>query len=149
MMEIHVPNRVRFFVLVSAILASTALAGKAQAISLDYDGSYEGSMTLVHPIANTDPNRPASVYTRSISMQIDRGSVTVWYADQAGNIIHYRGAVEESGSLDAWHRNSDGTYSTLLGGSGGPGFFGYLDRNNGHCHYKIIVTRQDNHDATG
>jgi hypothetical protein len=82
-------------------------------------------------------------------MQIDRGSVTVAYADQAGNIIHYRGAVEESGSFDAWHRNGDGTYSTLLGGSGGPGFFGYVDRDNGRCRYKIVMTRQDNHDARG
>jgi len=148
-MEMHVPNRIRLFVLASAILASTAVAGKAQAISLDYDGSYTGSMTLVDLNANTDPNRSACVYTRSVSMQIDRSSVTVWYADQAGNIIHYHGAVEESGSVDAWHRNGDGTLSTLLGGSGGPGFSGYLDRNNGRCHYKIIMTRQDNHDATG
>ena len=114
------PNLVRFFVLASAILVSTVVADKAQAISFDYDGSYAGSMTLVDPIAQTDPNRPACVYTRSVSMQIDRGSVTVWYGDQAGNIIHYRGAVDESGAVDASHRNGDGKQSTLLGGSGDP-----------------------------
>lgn len=122
-----------------AILATT-VAGKAQSISRDYDGSYAGSMTLLDIVSQASPDSSACVHIRSVSMQIDRGGVIVWYIDQAGNVIHFRGAVDDSGAIDAWHRNGDGSHSILLGGSGGPGFIGYLDRDDGRCRYKIVMT---------
>jgi hypothetical protein len=125
------PDLGRCFLLASAVLASTAVAANAGG-TRSYDGSYAGWMTEIS-------EQPSCVHTRPVNMEIDGGSATIWYADAAGNVLHYRGAVDESGTVDTWHRNGDGTPSVLVGDFGGPGFFGYLDREDGLCRYKIIL----------
>jgi hypothetical protein len=138
MMEVQVPNLGRSFLLASAILACSAVAASA-GTSFAYDGSYAGSMTVVGAASQVGAEQPACVNVRPVNMVIDRGSVTFWYAGAAGDVLHYRGAVNESGVVDAWHRNGDGSHTVLIGGIGGPGFVGYLDREDGSCRYRIIM----------
>jgi hypothetical protein len=108
-----------------------------QAEAIGYDGAYPGSMaqSIGHLGAHSNPS---CVSSRSVSMRIERGDVTISYADWGGHKIDYHGKVDATGKINAWHTNSDGSSSILSGRIGGDGFTGrLLDAEN--CAYALTM----------
>jgi hypothetical protein len=79
----------------------------------------------------------ACVSRRPVSMKIERGSVTIWYNNWEGQTIHYRGKLDLTGKIDAWHTNGDGSRSLLAGEIGNTGFTGHMSR--GLCSYDVTM----------
>jgi hypothetical protein len=126
----------------SSILGIVALACVATAAGAQsaYDGSYGGSMMLTaDPLPNGE-SYAACVSTRPVSMQISYGVVTLAYADWGQNIIHYRGRVNASGDVQAWHTNGDGSRSILTGRVQQAMFTGDLDRDQHRCPYSVVMS---------
>jgi len=44
-------------------------------------------------------------------MRIERGDVAISYTDWGGHKIDYRGKVDPTGKINAWHTNGDGSSS--------------------------------------
>ena len=107
-----------------------------QAAEIGYDGAYAGSMahSVGHLGAHSNPN---CVFSRPVSMRIERGDVTVSYTDWAGRKIVYRGTVDPTGKINAWRTNRDGSSSILSGNIGSDGLKGYLDEEN--CDYTLAM----------
>jgi hypothetical protein len=89
-----------------------------------YDGSYAGTLTQMETTSQLGTNEPACEHSRSVNMTIEGGNVTVAYLDWGKNTIHYRGTLNPTGTLNAWHTNGDGTRSILTGQSVPPGLAG-------------------------
>jgi len=108
-----------------------------QAAAIGYDGAYAGSMSqsVGHLGAHSNPN---CVFSRPVGMRIERGDVTISYTDWGGHKIDYRGKVDHTGKINAWHTNGDGSSSILAGRIGGDGFTGnLLDAEN--CAYALTL----------
>ena len=108
-----------------------------QAAAIGYDGAYAGSMSqsVGHLGAHSNPN---CVFSRPVGMRIERGDVTISYTDWGGHKIDYRGKVDHTGKINAWHTNGDGSSSILAGRIGGDGFTGnLLDAEN--CAYALTM----------
>jgi hypothetical protein len=121
------------------VLAGVATTAQAQSFSA-YDGSYGGSMMLTaDPLPNGESYAPC-VSARPVSMQIAHGIVTLAYADWGQNIIHYRGRVDASGDVQAWHTNGDGSRSILTGRVQQAMFTGDLDRDLHRCPYSVVMS---------
>ena len=108
-----------------------------QAAAIGYDGAYAGSMaqSVGHLGAHSNPN---CVFSRPVSMRIERGEVTISYTDWGGHKIDYRGKVDPTGNINAWHTNGDGSSSILSGRIGGDGFSGHLLEPEG-CAYALTM----------
>jgi len=91
-----------------------------QAAAIGYDGAYAGSMSqsVGHLGAHSNPN---CVFSRPVSMRIERGDVTISYTDWGGHKIDYRGKVDPAGKINAWHTNGDGSSSSLRVDDADPG----------------------------
>ena len=108
-----------------------------QAAAIGYDGAYAGSMaqSVGHLGAHSNPN---CVFSRPVSMRIERGDVTISYTDWGGHKIDYRGKVDPAGKINAWHTNGDGSSSITSGQIGGNGFTGHLLEPEG-CAYALTM----------
>ena len=108
-----------------------------QAAAIGYDGAYAGSMTqsVGHLGAHSNPN---CVFSRPLSMRIERGDVMISYTDWGGHKIDNRGKVDATGDINAWHTNGDGSSSILSGRIGGDGFTGHLLEPEG-CGYALTM----------
>jgi len=83
-------------------------------------------------------NHPCVVH-RPVSLTIEGNKVMLSYVNWGGSVIHYRGEVDPSGGINAWHTNGDGSRSILTGGIGSTGFAGYMARDEGRCNYKVTI----------
>lgn len=108
-----------------------------QAAAIGYNGTYAGSManSVGHLGAHSNPN---CVSSRPVSMRIERGEVVISYTDWGGHNINYRGNVDATGKINAWHTNGDGSSSILSGRIGGDGFTGHLLEPEG-CSYALTM----------
>ena len=105
-----------------------------------FDGLYKGQMSQTASTQSTGsltgggcaPDRPTS-------MRIKRGDVRIWYQDFQGHTLHYRGKIDATGKINAWHTNRGGSRSILAGQINGDA--ANLDLNRGRCYYTVAMTR--------
>jgi len=79
-----------------------------------------------------DPDLP-------MSMRIKRGDVRIWYKNFVGHTLHYRGKIDATGKINAWHTNQGGSRSILAGQISGD--TANLDLNRGRCYYTVALTK--------
>jgi hypothetical protein len=72
-------------------------------------------------------------------MRVKRGTVRIWYKNHNGHTLHYRGKIDATGKLDAWHTNRGGDRSILAGQISGD--TAHLDLNRGRCYYVVDMTK--------
>ena len=107
---------------------------------MSFDGLYKGTMSQTASTQTTGelvgggctPDRPTS-------MRIKRGDVRIWYQDFVGHTLHYRGKIDATGKINAWHTNRGGSRSILAGQISGD--TANLDLNRGRCYYTVSMTR--------
>jgi hypothetical protein len=124
-------------ILSAAILTVGAIAANAQAPG--FDGAYLGMMTQMETPTGAGNTQQACEYKRPVNMTVVSGDVTISYLDWQQNTIHYRGAVDPTGAVTAWHTNGDGTRSILTGQLGATGFTGHMDRDRQLCPYEVTM----------
>ena len=125
-------------VLGAMLLAGTAIAANAQQSSFAHNGSYTGSMAQMATGGDYGRNHPCVAH-RPVNLTIEGDKVTFLYVNWGGYTIHYRGKVDPTGGINAWHTNDDGSRSILTGGIGSTGFAGYMARDEGRCNYKVTI----------
>ena len=120
-----------------APLQQTPSGLSPQAAAIGYDGTYAGSMaqSVGHLGAHSNPN---CVFRTPVSMRIERGEVVISYTAWGGHNIDYRGKVDATGKINAWHTNGDGSSSIASGRIGGDGFTGHLLEPEG-CSYALTM----------
>jgi hypothetical protein len=119
------------------LLQHNASGRSRQEAVTGYDGTYAGSMTQSAGSHLAGHGTANCVFARQALMRIEGGDVTVSYTDWAGHKIDYRGTVDPTGRINAWHANGDGSNSILAGRLGSDGFTGYLDEEN--CDYALAM----------
>ena len=105
-----------------------------------FDGLYKGTMTQTASKQTTatltgggcNPDRP-------MSMRVKRGDVRIWYLNYVGHKLHYRGKINTTGKINAWHTNSDGSRSILAGQVSNDE--ARLNLNRGRCYYLATLTK--------
>ena len=105
-----------------------------------FDGLYKGTMSQTASTQTTgslvgggcDPDLP-------MSMRVKRGDVRIWYKNFVGHTLHYRGKIDATGKIDAWHTNRGGSRSILAGQISGD--TANLDLNRGRCYYTVAMTK--------
>jgi hypothetical protein len=128
------------FTVAATLLAGAAVSPYAQAFNLAPSGSFVGSMTQSVATSQAGYSGPPPCqYQRPVSMQIDDGSVVAAYKDWGGNTIHFRGTVDDTGTVLAWHTNGNGTQSAMNGQITPTGFTGHLQRDNWLCIYDMTM----------
>jgi hypothetical protein len=105
-----------------------------------FDGRYRGSMTLAPSGLSNAYTVPACVDSRPAVMSIRSGYVFMSYRDWGRHRIHYRGRVNASGTVNAYHRNGDGSSSAMIGNISGAQFS--ADMRRGLCDYTVTLTRR-------
>ncbi len=108
--------------------------------SAAFDGLYGGAMTEAPAGVSKDRPYAACETSRPASMSITNGQVTMWYQDWHRHTLHYRGQVSADGTVRAYHRNSDGSLSPLVGRISGSQLT--ADMHRGPCAYTVALTRQ-------
>ena len=126
-----------FSFLSAAILTVGAIAANAEPPA--FDGAYLGMMTQMTTPTMAGNVEPACVYRRPVNMTVVSGDVTISYLDWGQSTIHYRGTVDPTGAVTAWHTNGDGSRSILTGQLGATGFTGYMDRDRQLCPYEVSM----------
>jgi hypothetical protein len=129
------------YALVAAILMTITDGAHAQQPAT-HDGAYTGSMTLMETTSQAGNTEQACVAQRPVNMTIQNGGVTIYYIDWGGNTIHYRGAVDAAGGLNATHLNGDGSRSLLSGRIDGSDFTGQMEREKQMCPYRLSMSRR-------
>jgi hypothetical protein len=76
---------------------------------------------------------------RTTSMRVKRGDVRIWYKNFTGSTLHYRGKIDATGKINAWHTNRGGDRSILAGQINGD--TADLDLNRGRCYYTVAMTK--------
>jgi hypothetical protein len=76
---------------------------------------------------------------RPMSMRVKRGDVRIWYLNYVGHTLHYRGNINATGKINAWHTNSDGSRS-ILAGQVNDGE-ARINLKRGRCFYIADLTR--------
>ena len=106
-----------------------------------FDGRYTGSMTLSPSglSTRTGNTSPACVDERPATMRIIKSNVYIDYLDWKRHKLHYRGKVNASGWVDAYHTNRDGSRSILSGQMSDAGLTANMER--GPCDYQVTLTR--------
>jgi hypothetical protein len=104
-----------------------------------FDGRYRGSMTLGPNGLSTAYTAPSCDDQRPASMSIRHGYIYMSYRDWQRNLIHYRGRVDGSGQLTAYHRNGDGSLSEMDGTISGDQLTANMAR--GHCAYTVTLQK--------
>jgi hypothetical protein len=104
-----------------------------------FDGAYRGSMELAPSGLNADYTGPNCVTMRPAAMVIRNGYLFLSYKDWHHHRIHYRGQVNANGTVNAYHRNGDGSASALIGNINGNQFTAEMKR--GKCNYTMELTK--------
>jgi hypothetical protein len=104
-----------------------------------FDGRYRGSMSLASAGLSNAYSTPACVDQRPAVMLVRGGYVFMSYRDWGRHRIHYRGTVNGDGTVNAYHRNGDGSSSVLTGRINGAQLT--ADMRRGLCAYTVALTR--------
>jgi len=111
----------------------------ATAVSLD--GAYYGSLTLQSAGLSGDSlNRSGCVSQRAATAAVRRGIINIEYANWKRHRLHYKGKVDATGAVTAYHRNSDGSASILNGQISGGQLTGDMQR--GPCNYAVALSKR-------
>jgi len=106
-----------------------------------FDGSYYGSLTLTSSgLSSGDYNRTGCVSQRPATAAIRRGIINIEYANWKRHRLHYKGKVDGTGAVTAYHRNSDGSASILNGQISGGQLTGDMQR--GPCSYAVALNKR-------
>jgi hypothetical protein len=106
-----------------------------------FDGAYTGSMAQSASGLSTQTGNtsPACVEERPATMTIRNGNVYIRYRDWKRHTINYRGKVNASGWVDAYHKNSDGSSSILSGQISNNELTANMER--GPCDYTATLAK--------
>jgi len=108
---------------------------------VSFDGAYAGSLSLTSSGQSTDSlSRSGCVSGRPATMVVRNGNVYLEYANWKRHKLHYRGRVDPSGAVTAYHTNSDGSRSILSGQISNGGLTGNMSR--GPCDYMVSLARR-------
>jgi len=106
-----------------------------------FDGKYTGSLNLAPSgLSTRDSNGSDCVEGRPATMMIRNGAVYIQYADWQRHVLHYRGTVNASGWVDAYHTNRDGSSSILSGQISSDALTANMER--GPCDYTATLARK-------
>ena len=106
-----------------------------------FDGAYAGSLTIASSGGSTDYlNRTGCVSQRPARMVVRNGNVYLEYANWKRHKLHYRGRVDPSGAVTAYHTNSDGSRAILSGQIVNGELTG--DMTRGPCDYTVTLARR-------
>jgi len=109
--------------------------------SASFDGAYSGSLTIASSGGSTDNlNRTGCVAQRPARMVVRNGNVYLEYANWKRHKLHYRGRVDPSGAVTAYHTNSDGSRAILSGQIVNGELNGSMSR--GPCDYTVALARR-------
>jgi hypothetical protein len=105
-----------------------------------FDGLYKGTMSQTASKQTTDalvgggcdPDLP-------VSMRVKRGDIRIWYKNFVGHTLHYRGKIDATGKITAYHTNRGGDRAILGGQISGD--TANLDLNRGRCYYTVALTK--------
>jgi hypothetical protein len=105
------------------------------------DGVYVGSLTLqAAGLSRDNLNRSGCVSGRAATAAVRRGIINIEYANWKRHRLHYKGKVDPSGAVTAYHRNSDGSASILNGQISGGQLTGDMQR--GPCNYAVALNKR-------
>jgi hypothetical protein len=106
-----------------------------------FNGTYAGPMIL-QPTGQSTQNEQRTKCTeqRTGTMTVRNGTVTIQYADWRGHILHYRGTVDATGTVNLVHTNGDGSKAILTGQIQNNGFVGDMRRDP--CEYSVQLARR-------
>jgi hypothetical protein len=103
-----------------------------------FDGVYAGSLTLASSgLSNQDLNRTGCVSGRPARALVRNGVINIEYANWKRHKLHYKGRVDATGAVTAYHRNSDGSSSVLNGQIANGQLTGDMQR--GPCNYAVAL----------
>jgi hypothetical protein len=106
-----------------------------------FDGSYYGTLTLQSAGLSGDSlNRSGCVSGRPATAAVRRGIINIEYANWKRHRLHYKGKVDATGAVTAYHRNSDGSASVLNGQISGGQLTGDMQR--GPCNYAVALNKR-------
>ena len=104
-----------------------------------FDGAYRGDMQVQPGGMSHDYTSPACQIQRPAEMSVRGGYAFLQYKDWHGHTLHYRGRIGADGTVNAYHRNGDGSSSVLNGNFSGNQFTGNMRR--GRCDYSLALSR--------
>jgi hypothetical protein len=105
------------------------------------DGVYVGSLTLqAAGLSGDSLNRSGCVSGRAATAAARRGIINIEYANWKRHRLHYKGKVDASGAVTAYHRNSDGSASVLNGQISNGQLTGDMQR--GPCSYALALNKR-------
>jgi hypothetical protein len=105
-----------------------------------FDGVYSGSMSLGASGESTlNANASGCQEERPATMKIVKGNVYIQYRNYKQRVLNYRGRVNSSGWVAAYHTNRDGSRSALSGQITNGVLTANMDR--GPCNYTVTLTR--------
>jgi hypothetical protein len=106
-----------------------------------FDGNYYGPMILQASGQDmTYLHRSGCTEQRRGRMTVRNGKVFIRYDNWKGHKLHYRGTVDASGAVTAYHLNEDGSHAMLTGQMQNNGFIGNMLR--GPCDYMLNLARR-------
>jgi hypothetical protein len=104
-----------------------------------FDGRYAGMMTVGVSGANSSEATDPICSDRRVNMTIRNGYATVSYRDWRRHLLHYRGPVDPTGTINMSHLNGDGSRSVFTLKITDTGADGQMQR--GDCWYNVSMTR--------
>jgi hypothetical protein len=104
-----------------------------------YNGRYAGMMTVGVSGAETEGTTYPICSDRRVNMTIRNGYATISYRDWKQHLLHYRGPVDPSGTINMSHLNGDGSRSEVTLRISDNGISGQLQR--GDCWYNVQMNR--------
>src|SRR5215467_5947015 len=133
---------------VAAVLATAlpvwAQTGVPSAVGpASFDGIYAGSLTSASGrgfSSGVGNNRSKCWTSAPAKMTIRAGYMVMEYPDWKRHILHYRGIVDPSGTVNLRHTNSDGSTAILTGQIGNGRVTGTMRR--GPCLWDLTLARQ-------
>jgi hypothetical protein len=106
-----------------------------------FDGTYAGTLTLASSgLSGDNLNRSGCVSGRPATAAVRRGIINIEYANWKRHRLHYKGKVDATGAVTAYHRNSDGSASILNGQISGGQLTGDMQR--GPCSYAVALAKR-------
>lgn len=108
------------------------------AMPASFDGVYAGSLTLASSgLSDDNLNRSGCVSGRPARALVRGGLINIEYANWKRHKLHYKGRVDASGAVTAYHKNSDGSSSVLNGQISNGQLTGDMQR--GPCNYAVAL----------
>jgi len=107
-------------------------------MQVSFDGRYAGSLTISSSgLSGDNLNRTGCVSERPATMVVRNGNVYLEYANWNRHKLHYRGRVDPSGAVTAYHTNGDGSRAILSGQIINGQLTGNMTR--GPCDYSVAL----------